>query len=257
MKVIPSIVVSSSESKCSFLQVLSKPIFREREIKSSFLVMKMKRCELCKSMARVYCDSDRASLCWTCDAKVHSANFLVAKHSRTLLCALCQSPTPWTASGEKLWPSAASSCERCDEGVGGNKVETDNVDGDEIDNKGVPRSWNSLPPPTSSSSSEEFFAGDRGGLRKRKIRNFADNSHEDEIDSSSVNINHNRPSAIMPEQPIGDETVSFDSTVSSSVGTDDDEKKLRNRNTVYVDYMHAHVLRKGKSRRTVDFDLNL
>ncbi|KAK3014362.1 hypothetical protein RJ639_009084 [Escallonia herrerae] len=46
----------------------------------------MKRCELCNSIARMYCESDQASLCWDCDARIHSANFLVAKHLRTLLC---------------------------------------------------------------------------------------------------------------------------------------------------------------------------
>ena len=55
----------------------------------------MKKCELCNSLAKMHCDSDQASLCWDCDAKVHAANFLVAKHSRTLLCHLCQSFTPW------------------------------------------------------------------------------------------------------------------------------------------------------------------
>jgi len=63
-------------------------------------------CELCGSTpAKVYCDSDRASLCWDCDAKVHGANVLVAKHGRAMLCHLCQSPTPWKASGFKLPPS--------------------------------------------------------------------------------------------------------------------------------------------------------
>ncbi|KAL9289887.1 hypothetical protein ACSQ67_024352 [Phaseolus vulgaris] len=58
------------------------------------------------------CDSDQAKLCWDCDEKVHSANFLVAKHSRVLLCRLCHSPTPWTASGTKLTPTV-SFCHRC------------------------------------------------------------------------------------------------------------------------------------------------
>ncbi|KAK3032626.1 hypothetical protein RJ639_036586 [Escallonia herrerae] len=58
----------------------------------------MKRCELCNSIARMYCESDQASLCWDCDARIHSANFLVAKHLRTLLCHSCQSMTPWTGS---------------------------------------------------------------------------------------------------------------------------------------------------------------
>ncbi|KAB1210083.1 hypothetical protein CJ030_MR6G011341 [Morella rubra] len=58
----------------------------------------MKKCELCKVPARTYCESDQASLCWDCDAKVHGANFLVARHYRTLLCHACQSQTPWKAS---------------------------------------------------------------------------------------------------------------------------------------------------------------
>lgn len=71
-----------------------------------------KNCELCKSAARVYCESDQASLCWSCDAKVHSANFLVARHVRSLLCNSCHSPTPWTGSGYKLGRTI-SICEPC------------------------------------------------------------------------------------------------------------------------------------------------
>ncbi|GAB4859495.1 hypothetical protein Ancab_010962 [Ancistrocladus abbreviatus] len=71
-----------------------------------------KSCELCKSPARMYCKSDQASLCWDCDFKVHSANFIVARHSRSLLCQVCQSPSPWSASGAKLG-SMVSACERC------------------------------------------------------------------------------------------------------------------------------------------------
>ncbi|XP_031104661.1 B-box zinc finger protein 23-like [Ipomoea triloba] len=71
-----------------------------------------RKCELCGDGARMYCDSDEASLCWSCDEKVHSANFLVAKHSRTLLCHACCSPTPWTASGAKLCRTV-SVCPAC------------------------------------------------------------------------------------------------------------------------------------------------
>ncbi|KAF9670891.1 hypothetical protein SADUNF_Sadunf13G0116200 [Salix dunnii] len=60
------------------------------------------KCELCKSAARTYCESDQANLCWNCDAKVHGANFLVARHARALLCQSCQSLTPWKASGAQL-----------------------------------------------------------------------------------------------------------------------------------------------------------
>ncbi|CAN4078240.1 unnamed protein product [Withania somnifera] len=72
----------------------------------------MKKCELCSSIARVYCESDQASLCWDCDTRVHTANFLVAKHSRILLCNSCQSLTPWTGSGSKLGPTV-SVCQTC------------------------------------------------------------------------------------------------------------------------------------------------
>ena len=76
------------------------------------------KCELCGQLARTFCESDRANLCWDCDEKVHCANFLVAKHSRSLLCRACQSPTPWTASGRKLTPTV-SVCEGCVEVHGG------------------------------------------------------------------------------------------------------------------------------------------
>ncbi|KAJ8754684.1 hypothetical protein K2173_010775 [Erythroxylum novogranatense] len=72
----------------------------------------MKGCELCGGAARMYCESDQASLCWDCDEKVHCANFLVAKHYRSLLCQVCQSPTPWKASGPRLGPTV-SICESC------------------------------------------------------------------------------------------------------------------------------------------------
>ncbi|KAG1364502.1 B-box zinc finger protein 32 [Cocos nucifera] len=46
-------------------------------------------CELCKRGAAVYCEADAAFLCWACDARVHSANFLVARHLRRIACAEC------------------------------------------------------------------------------------------------------------------------------------------------------------------------
>lgn len=174
----------------------------------------MKSCELCKSLARIYCESDQASLCWSCDSKVHSANFLVARHSRNLLCRVCQSPTPWTASGENLGPSTVSVCEKCvvdgtsdddddrEESQGGINDDDDEYDGDEDgeneldmededgdDNQVVP--FSSTPPPAaSSSSSEEFSNGDRGILLKRKRENVADLSSEDDVDCSSVHKSH-------------------------------------------------------------------
>lgn len=70
-------------------------------------------CSLCgKRSARMVCESDQAKLCWDCDHKVHSANFLVEKHLRILLCRLCQSQTPWKACGPYLTPTS-SLCHPC------------------------------------------------------------------------------------------------------------------------------------------------
>ncbi|XP_048137873.1 zinc finger protein HD1-like isoform X2 [Rhodamnia argentea] len=77
-----------------------------------------KTCALCKVPARTFCESDQATLCWDCDAKVHGANFLVARHSRTLLCHACQAPTPWKASGARLGHTV-SVCDSCVAGARG------------------------------------------------------------------------------------------------------------------------------------------
>ncbi|XP_019437045.1 PREDICTED: zinc finger protein CONSTANS-LIKE 2-like [Lupinus angustifolius] len=90
----------------------------------------MKKCELCKVTATTFCESDQASLCWDCDAKVHGANFLVARHTRTLLCHTCHSLTPWKASGAFLG-NTVSLCEGC---AGGTRVHADEVDESEGDN---------------------------------------------------------------------------------------------------------------------------
>ncbi|KAF5742221.1 zinc finger protein CONSTANS-LIKE 2-like [Tripterygium wilfordii] len=93
----------------------------------------MTKCELCNSSAKMYCESDQARLCWDCDAKVHGANFLVAKHSRTLLCHLCHSYTPWAGSGPKLTPTV-SVCSSCINSCNGTQeivdVEERQTDGD-------------------------------------------------------------------------------------------------------------------------------
>lgn len=165
----------------------------------------MKKCELCKSAARVFCDSDQANLCWECDARVHSANFLVAKHTRTLLCQSCQSQTPWTGSGPKLGPTV-SVCQACfsrnssssgpdhdlengaededDEGANGEEDDSDHTadeeeeeEEDDGDNQVVPFSSSTplqlQPPslPSTSSSSEDsstrFYRETDGGFSSR------------------------------------------------------------------------------------------
>ncbi|CAH2077794.1 unnamed protein product [Thlaspi arvense] len=88
-----------------------------------------KKCDLCDGVARMYCESDQASLCWDCDGKVHGANFLVAKHTRCLLCSSCQSPTPWKATGLRLGPtfSVCDSCVALKTSSGGGGVSTGRI----------------------------------------------------------------------------------------------------------------------------------
>ncbi|XP_057740879.1 zinc finger protein CONSTANS-LIKE 4-like [Arachis stenosperma] len=134
-----------------------------------------KKCELCNCAANLFCDSDQASLCWECDAKVHSANFLVTKHPRILLCHVCQSLTPWHGSGPKFVPTM-SLCTDCvtknndtcnhqndddveNDGVDGGEDEDEDEDEEEEEeeeeeNQVVPwTSSTSMPPPPVSSSS--------------------------------------------------------------------------------------------------------
>lgn len=149
----------------------------------------MKSCELCRRPARIYCEADQATLCWGCDEKVHSANFLVARHSRCSLCHVCHAPTPWTAAGSKIGRTLTS-CNGCaarctrdqerreageEEIQGGSNEDdvdaddededgcSDSDDGDEAEdeeNQVVPLSSSPPPPSPSSSSSSEGGSGE-------------------------------------------------------------------------------------------------
>ncbi|CAL0309438.1 unnamed protein product [Lupinus luteus] len=133
----------------------------------------MKKCELCNCPAKLFCESDQATLCWGCDAKVHSANFLVTKHQRFLLCHVCQSLTPWHGSGPKFVPTI-SFCNDCvrsnnhdnDYDDDDQDEDEDNDDEDEEENQVVP--WTCTTPPplstssTSATSSTRFSNGEEG-----------------------------------------------------------------------------------------------
>ncbi|KAG2299329.1 hypothetical protein Bca4012_010906 [Brassica carinata] len=152
--------------------------------------MGKKKCELCDGVARMFCESDQASLCWDCDGKVHGANFLVAKHTRCLLCSVCQSPTPWEASGLRFGPTV-SICESClarknnysvagssnqnlKKDINSNHNDDDCEEGEEeAENQVVP--WDAAPAMSSSSSvssGEEIFSGDGGLVVKRTRRDL-------------------------------------------------------------------------------------
>ncbi|XP_019249311.1 PREDICTED: zinc finger protein CONSTANS-LIKE 9 isoform X2 [Nicotiana attenuata] len=68
-------------------------------------------CEFCgEQPSIVYCRSDAACLCLSCDRNVHSANALSQRHSRTLLCERCNSqPAIFRCLEERI-----SLCQNCD-----------------------------------------------------------------------------------------------------------------------------------------------
>ncbi|KAI5071620.1 hypothetical protein GOP47_0013871 [Adiantum capillus-veneris] len=72
-------------------------------------------CELCQQQASVFCPWDEARLCDLCDANVHGANFLVARHSRHLLCPCCGDPALHSAlTGPRIEPSRRQeACVQC------------------------------------------------------------------------------------------------------------------------------------------------
>lgn len=68
-------------------------------------------CEFCRVVrAVVYCKSDSARLCLSCDGFIHSANTLSCRHFRSLLCDKCNSqPAIIRCLDEKM-----SLCQTCD-----------------------------------------------------------------------------------------------------------------------------------------------
>ncbi|CAA3023679.1 B-box zinc finger protein 32-like [Olea europaea var. sylvestris] len=64
--------------------------------------MIIRGCELCSAEAAIYCASDSAFLCRSCDSNVHEANFLVARHLRQTVCSQCKGFTGNFISGVGL-----------------------------------------------------------------------------------------------------------------------------------------------------------
>ncbi|XP_051135072.1 zinc finger protein CONSTANS-LIKE 9-like [Andrographis paniculata] len=69
-------------------------------------------CDFCgEQRSIVYCRSDAASLCLSCDRNVHSANALSRRHPRTLLCERCTSSQP---AFVRCVEERISLCQNCD-----------------------------------------------------------------------------------------------------------------------------------------------
>ncbi|MCD7470982.1 hypothetical protein HAX54_011239 [Datura stramonium] len=75
-------------------------------------IVSSKLCELCNEQAALFCPSDSAFLCFHCDAKVHQANFLVARHLRLTLCSHCNSLTKNRFPPCSRRPGLCPSCSR-------------------------------------------------------------------------------------------------------------------------------------------------
>ncbi|XP_057462019.1 zinc finger protein CONSTANS-LIKE 9-like [Actinidia eriantha] len=68
-------------------------------------------CDFCgEQRSMVYCRSDAACLCLSCDRNVHSANALSRRHSRTLVCERCNSQPAFVRCVEEK----VSLCQNCD-----------------------------------------------------------------------------------------------------------------------------------------------
>ncbi|WOL13463.1 hypothetical protein Cni_G22233 [Canna indica] len=70
-------------------------------------------CELCGGEAALFCEPDAAFLCWACDASVHAANFLVARHVRQVACAACHSLNDDRCVSGAAPPRARDLCASC------------------------------------------------------------------------------------------------------------------------------------------------
>ncbi|XP_047336702.1 zinc finger protein CONSTANS-like [Impatiens glandulifera] len=169
----------------------------------------MSKCELCKETATIHCDSDEAMLCWNCDATVHSANFLVARHLRNLLCHVCHSPTPWNASGSSLNPGI-SICTRCFTGCHPTKLRRFRLQNEYIDKLPIHEeeeedhelitttTEDEVPPPppledsSSEGSSKRFRNSDRAdhnSLKRMRVNNpdlKSDDDDDDDCTSSCL-----------------------------------------------------------------------
>lgn len=76
--------------------------------------MATKLCDSCKSTkATLFCRSDSAFLCITCDSNIHAANKLASRHHRVTLCEVCeQAPAHVTCKAD-----AAALCVSCDHDI--------------------------------------------------------------------------------------------------------------------------------------------
>ncbi|CAA0815447.1 Zinc finger protein CONSTANS-LIKE 9 [Striga hermonthica] len=109
-------------------------------------------CDFCREQRSiVYCTSDAACLCLSCDRTVHSANALSKRHSRTLVCGKCQSlPAITRCMDENI--SLCQNCYWSGHGVSGSQHKTRTIG-----------SYSGCPTVNEFSSIWSFFTVDKSG----------------------------------------------------------------------------------------------
>ncbi|KVI10620.1 Zinc finger, B-box [Cynara cardunculus var. scolymus] len=128
------------------------------------------QCDHCgEARSMVYCRSDAAYLCLSCDRIVHSANALSKRHSRTLVCDRCNSqPAVVRCIEEKV-----SLCQNCD---------------------WVGHNGSSLGSTTHSRQTLNCYSGCPSAVELSSIWSFMDSACEQGIGSMSIADNSQGPS---------------------------------------------------------------
>lgn len=176
-------------------------------------------------VAAAYCEADGARLCWRCDAAVHRANFLVARHIRALLCAACGGATPWRPAGPRLAPSKAL-CLPC-LGIESSDIvddgseafdDTSDVEEEEIEEQVVPGTA-AAPSPDSSSSdgTDEILSYERRIKRRRDCA-------ERKVDQRSSSPPPTKPSHLFSAQA---ESLNVDEATSLRLERANEPKRSR------------------------------
>lgn len=135
------------------------------------------QCDHCgEARSMVYCRSDAAYLCLSCDRIVHSANALSKRHSRTLVCDRCNSQPAFVRCIEEK----VSLCQNCD-WVGHN----DSSNGSTTHNRQTLNCYSGCPSAVELSSIWSFMS--ESALENGSIC-------EQEMCSMSINNNSQEPS---------------------------------------------------------------
>ncbi|XP_027344483.1 zinc finger protein CONSTANS-LIKE 9-like isoform X3 [Abrus precatorius] len=138
-------------------------------------------CDFCGDQrSMVYCRSDAACLCLSCDRNVHSANALSRRHSRTLLCERCNSQPAFVRCAEEK----ISLCQNCDWLVHGTSASSSTHKRQAIN------CYSGCPSAVELSSIWSFVLD---------IPHMSESTCEQELGLMSINENNNKSGWVPPE----------------------------------------------------------